>query len=150
MTAGNYSYKINAPLEKVWEALHECQEYENWNPFIVKATGVPSEGANIELACAFDSGKAVRGVAEVTAYEHHRQISWKLNSPIPGFRSWTVDFQVKDGGDKSTTLDITTNLGGLSFLVMGPHINDVQSGFERMATALNKRFGKSEQVAAAA
>ena len=150
MSTGTYSYKINAPVEKVWEAITDCQQYESWNPFIVKAAGVPSAGANIEVTCAFDSGKAVRGTAAITALEHHKQLSWRLTSPIPGFRSWTVDFHVSEDSAQGTTLDVTTNLGGLSFLVMGPHISDVQSGFERMAAALNKRFAKSAQVAAAA
>ena len=150
MPAGTYNYKINAPVEKVWEALTDCQEYENWNPFIVKASGVPHEGANIEVACAFDSGKALRGVAEVTAHEHHKRLSWQISSYIPGFRSWSVDIKVNENGGQSTDLSVTTSLSGLSFLVMGPRIDDVQSGFQRMADAMNKRFSKSQRLAAAA
>jgi uncharacterized protein YndB with AHSA1/START domain len=150
MSAGTYNYKINAPVEKVWEALTDCQEYENWNPFIVKADGVPHEGASIEVACAFDSGKAIRGTAQVTAHEHHKHLGWQLSSSIPGFRSWSVDIKVNEDGGQGTDLSVSTSLSGLSSLVMGPRIDDVQSGFQRMADAMNKRFSKTQRVAAAA
>ena len=139
MATGSYSFEIDAPVERVWEALSETGQYNSWNPFIVRATGPASPGATVEMVCAFNSGKTLRGPAKITACEHHTRLAWSLNSAIPGFRSWKVDLNLSPLGESRTSLSITTDLSGISSLVGGPKIDEVHDGFERMISALERR-----------
>jgi hypothetical protein len=142
MPAATYRFKINAPLERVWEAIEEAPEYENWNPFFVRATGMPHQGATIDLICALDMGKTVRGKAEVISNQHMDRLAWNMSLNTPGFRSWTVDMRVSETGPASCDLKVITDLRGMSFLLRGPRIEQIADGFDRMATALNRHFGE--------
>lgn len=149
MAAATYRFKINASLEKVWEAIEETPEYENWNPFFVRAKGMPNQGSEIDLICAFDLGKTVNGKAEVLANQHMDRLAWDMSLSAPGFRGWSVDMRVSETGPNSCDLKVITNLHGLSFLARGPRIEQIAEGFDRMATALNRRFEDKPAVAAA-
>lgn len=150
MPAATYRFKINASLERVWEALEEAPQYESWNPFFVRAAGMPHQGATIDLVCAFGLGAAVRGKAEVISNQHMDRLAWNMTFNAPGFRGWSVDMRVSETGPRSCDLKVITNLHGRSFLVRGPRIKDIADGFDRMATALNRHFSEQEPLAVAA
>ena len=148
MSSASYDFEIDSPVERVWEALSETGQYSSWNPFIVRAIGAATPGATVEMVCAFDSGKTLRGPASITAWERHTRLAWSLNSAVPGFRSWKVDLNLSPRGEFRTTLSITAELGGISSLVGGPKIDDVHDGFERMISALESRVETPEAASA--
>ena len=148
MATATYDFKVNASIDKVWEAISEGSEYETWNPFIVKVNGKMEPGAEVEMTCVTDSGKTLRGPAQVVANEPHSRIAWSLNSPISGFRSWSVEMQVSENGD-GTNVTVNTNLGGLAQMIMGPKMDEIGAGFNRMADAMSKRVGQQQQRMAA-
>lgn len=139
MSTATYEFKIDAPLEAVWVALTNLQEYENWNPFIIRAAGTMDPGTDLELVCVLNSGKDLRGVAEVTSYEPNRRLSWEMGS---GFKTWAVRMEVHSPDEGSTDLTVATEIKSMPLLGRGPSIDDIRDGFRRMATALNKHVAE--------
>jgi uncharacterized protein YndB with AHSA1/START domain len=139
MSAATYEFKINAPLEAVWVALTTLQEYERWNPFIIRAAGTMDPGTDLELVCFLQSGKDLRGAAEVTSYEPNRRVSWEMGS---AFKTWTVRMEVHSTDEQTTELTVVTEMKSMPRIGRAPGMDDIEDGFKRMADALNKHVAE--------
>ena len=40
---------VEAPRELIWDVLTDFEAYDEWNPYVTRATGTASEGATVEL-----------------------------------------------------------------------------------------------------
>ena len=76
--------ETDAPANQVWDALMDFASYQEWNPFIQRASGNPAVGETLELYLKLPSGMGMSIKPTVKAYEPSREFRWKGKMLIPG------------------------------------------------------------------
>lgn len=74
---------IDAPPQKVWEALIDRGAYPEWNPFIISSTGGLKEGGTITNVMRDADGSESEFTATVLVIKQARELRW-LGSLGPG------------------------------------------------------------------
>jgi hypothetical protein len=77
--------EINSYPESVWRILIDFAAYDQWNPFINKIIGAPTEGSKIDLYIETPSGKNRKYSPRITRVEEGRELRWFGKSSLPGF-----------------------------------------------------------------
>jgi hypothetical protein len=130
---------INAPLEKVWHALIDLENYPRWNPFTtrVETSFVVGEPAILYVTM---NGQHQRVQHEViTIFEPQRAFAWAsiMGAPfILKANRWQI---VEALDDQHTQYETYETFDGLLVpLIMALYRNDIQRGFESVGAALKK------------
>ena len=69
--------EIPSSVSRVWSALVDFEQYEDWNPFIA-VRGTPGAGLDIEWSLGGYGRKRVWTVAAITAHEEPRLLAWRF------------------------------------------------------------------------
>jgi len=130
---------INAPLEQVWHALIDVENYPRWNPFTtrVETTFVVGEPAILYVTM---NGQHQRVQHEViTVFEPQHSFAWTsiMGAPfILKANRWQI---VEASEDKCTQYETYETFDGLLVpLIMALYRKDIQRGFEAVGSALKK------------
>jgi hypothetical protein len=75
--------EIDAPAERVWQVLSDCEDYPRWNPFIRYATGELAMGAPLEVHMSLQDGRIRKLTAQVVNFQPGREFRWmgRLGKP---------------------------------------------------------------------
>ena len=129
---------INAPLEKVWQALIDVENYPRWNPFTtrVETTFVVGEPAILYVTM---SGQRRVEHEKIIAFEPQHAIAWGVVMGAP-FILASNRRQIVEALDAEHTQYQTyqTFSGLLAPLIMTLYRKDIQRGFEAVGAALKK------------
>jgi hypothetical protein len=132
--------EINSYPESVWKILIDFGTYEQWNPFINKIIGNPSEGSRIHIYIETPSGKSRKYSPRVTKVEEGRELRWFGKSSLPGFLNAEHIFTIEELQPERVRFIQREVFNGLLTQFLGKGLDtDVRQGFQDMNEALKKR-----------
>lgn len=139
---------IEAPVDVVWEMLVDLDRYDEWNPFIVEATGRPEVGQRLVNRLQPPGGRAMTFKPTVTEVESGRVFEWLGRLGLPHVFDGRHRFELRPTASGGTTLVHTEEFDGLLVRVMRSSLDSrTKAGFVGMNEALKAR---AEAVAASA
>lgn len=136
--------EINSYPESVWKILTDFATYDQWNPFINKIIGLPTEGSKIDIYIETRSGKNRKYSPRITKVEEGRELRWFGKSPLPGFLNAEHIFTIEELQPESVRFIQREVFDGLLTRLFGKGLDtDVMQGFQDMNGALKKRAERS-------
>jgi hypothetical protein len=136
--------EINSYPESVWRILIDFAAYDQWNPFINKIIGVPTEGSKIDLYIETPSGKNRKYSPRITRVEEGRELRWFGKSSLPGFLNAEHIFIIEELQPERVRFIQRELFDGLLTRVFGKGVDtDIRQGFQDMNDALKKRAERS-------
>jgi hypothetical protein len=132
--------EINSYPESVWKILTDFATYDQWNPFINKIIGLPTEGSKIDIYIQTPSGKNRKYSPRITKVEEGRELRWFGKSSLPGFLNAEHIFTIEELQPESVRFIQREVFDGLLTRLFGKGLDrDVMQGFQDMNDALKKR-----------
>lgn len=136
--------EINSYPESVWRILIDFAAYDQWNPFINKIIGAPTEGSKIDLYIETPSGKNRKYSPRITRVEEGRELRWFGKSSLPGFLNAEHIFIIEELQPERIRFIQRELFDGLLTRVFGKSVDtDIRQGFQDMNDALKKRAERS-------
>jgi hypothetical protein len=136
--------EINSYPESVWRILIDFAAYDQWNPFINKIIGAPTEGSKIDLYIETPSGKNRKYSPRITRVEEGRELRWFGKSSLPGFLNAEHIFTIEELQPERVRFIQSELFDGLLTRVFGKGVDtDIRQGFQDMNDALKKRAERS-------
>jgi hypothetical protein len=136
--------EINSYPESVWRILIDFAAYDQWNPFINKIIGAPTEGSKIDLYIETPSGKNRKYSPRITKVEEGRELRWFGKSSLPGFLNAEHIFIIEELQPERVRFIQRELFDGLLTRVFGKGVDtDIRQGFQDMNDALKKRAERS-------
>jgi hypothetical protein len=136
--------EINSYPESVWNILIDFATYDQWNPFINKIVGAPTEGSKIDIYIETPSGKSRKYSPRITRVEEGRELRWFGKSSLPGFLNAEHIFTIEELQPERVRFIQREVFDGLLTKVFGKGVDtDIKQGFEDMNDALKKRAERS-------
>jgi len=128
---------IEAPIEIVWRAFIDFDQYQKWNPFL-KIQGSPVVGEKLLIEIEVN-GKLSKFKPKVVAFEENRHLEWKgsfLNRRVFGGHHY---FQFKPVSEYQTHFVHGENFSGI---LRRPILNKIgeetKKGFIKMNESLKE------------
>jgi hypothetical protein len=136
--------EINSYPESVWRILIDFASYDQWNPFINKIIGAPTEGSKIDIYIETPSGKNRKYSPRITKVEEGRELRWFGKSSLPGFLNAEHIFTIEELQPERVRFIQSELFDGLLTRVFGKGVDtDIRQGFQDMNDALKKRAERS-------
>jgi hypothetical protein len=136
--------EINSYPESVWRILIDFAAYDQWNPFINKVIGAPTEGSKIDIYIETPSGKNRKYSPRITRVEEGRELRWFGKSSLPGFLNAEHIFIIEELQPERVHFIQRELFDGLLTRVFGKGVDtDIRQGFQDMNDALKKRAERS-------
>ena len=136
--------EINSYPESVWRILIDFAAYDQWNPFINKIIGPPTEGSKIDIYIETPSGKNRKYSPRITRVEEGRELRWFGKSSLPGFLNAEHIFTIEELQPERVRFIQRELFDGLLTRVFGKGVDtDIRQGFQDMNDALKKRAERS-------
>ena len=131
---------IDSTPEKIWDVLTNFEEYELWNPFMIKVVGNASLGSKIEVNIKTISGKNRSYYPIITKCETNKELRWKGKSFLPGVFDGERVFVLKKSDDDKVSFSHKEIFSGLGVKLVGNKLDEnLREGFVRMNEALKVR-----------
>lgn len=111
---------INAPLNKVWEAIKDPTKHAAWHPFITHISGEHELGSVRQ--CDIDiRNKPGHTKERCTLYEEGREIVWRIEKDSSGFSrmvsDWMAGFSLEPKDSNATVVMARSTFRPKSFFV---------------------------------
>jgi hypothetical protein len=136
--------EINSYPECVWKILTDFATYDQWNPFINRIIGLPTEGSKIDIYIETPSGKNRKYSPRITKVEEGRELRWFGKSSLPGFLNAEHIFTIEELQPERVRFTQREVFDGLLTRLFGKDLDiDVRQGFQDMNEALKKRAERS-------
>ena len=136
--------EINTYPESVWRILIDFAAYDQWNPFINKVIGPPTEGSKIDIYIETPSGKNRKYSPRITKVQEGRELRWFGKSSLPGFLNAEHIFTIEELQPERVRFIQRELFDGLLTRVFGRGVDtDIRQGFQDMNDALKKRAERS-------
>lgn len=136
--------EINSYPESVWRILIDFAAYDQWNPFINKIIGPPTEGSKIDIYIETPSGKNRKYSPRITKVQEGRELRWFGKSSLPGFLNAEHIFIIEELQPERVRFIQRELFDGLLTRVFGKGVDtDIRQGFQDMNDALKKRAERS-------
>ena len=136
--------EINSYPESVWRILIDFGAYDQWNPFINKIIGAPTEGSKIDIYIETPSGKNRKYSPRITKVQEGRELRWFGKSSLPGFLNAEHIFTIEELQPERVRFIQRELFDGLLTRVFGKGVDtDIRQGFQDMNDALKKRAERS-------
>lgn len=132
--------EINAPAQRVWEALTDFASYPQWNPFIRRASGVPRTGERLEVRMEPSGSRGMTFRPKVLNAEANRELHWLGHLFVRGVFDGEHFFTIEPLGESRVRfVQREVFRGFLVPLLSGALDRDTRRGFEEMNRALKER-----------
>jgi hypothetical protein len=132
--------EIDAPPARVWRVLTDLAAYDEWNPFIVEASGTVAVGETLTLAMALPGRDPMTIEPRLLVVDPERELRWKGRLLLPYLFDGEHVFVLSPLPDGRTRLEHWERFAGLLLPIARPMVYDatVQS-FHAMNAALAER-----------
>ena len=131
---------INTYPERVWRILIEFGAYDQWNPFIKKIIGHPTERSKIDIYIEAPSGKNRKYSPRITKIEEGHELRWFGKSSLPGFLNAEHIFTIEEVQPERVRFIQREVFDGLLTRVFAKRLDiDILKGFQDMNDALKRR-----------
>lgn len=132
--------EIHASAERVWQLLTDFAGFQQWNPFMHRASGEPKTGARLEVT--FQAPGAGRTIARPTVSNvvPNRELRWMQRSLIPGLLDVEHIFTIEPLDTEHVRFTQREIFTGLLVSLHAQRRNaDIRQGFKVMNQALKAR-----------
>jgi hypothetical protein len=103
---------INASKEKVFSILTNLQDYEKWNPFIIKSEGKPLEGARIKNTM-MNGDKTITFRPRLVKVKKNEAFEWIGHLGFKGLFDGHHYFHIKEVSENQVNLIHGENFSGI-------------------------------------
>lgn len=136
----NYEVEINASAERVWRVLTEFSQFPQWNPFIQRASGQPTAGAQLEVTLQPSGTRGATTRPTVLKAEPNRELRWIGRWLVPGLLDDELIFTIEPLDAERVRFTQREIFTGLLAPFHGRSRNtDTRRGFREMGKALKLR-----------
>ena len=133
---------INASKEKVFSILTNLQDYEKWNPFIIKSQGEPIEGSRI-INTMMNGEKTVTFKPRLVKVRKNETFEWLGHLGFKGLFDGHHYFHIKEVSENQINLIHGENFSGiLSSFVLKKIGEQTRKNFVAMNEALKLQAEK--------
>lgn len=131
---------VNSTPEKIWNILINFEEYELWNPFMIKVVGDAKLGSKIMVKIQSVRGKQRTYNPIITKFEINKELRWKGKSFLPGIFDGERIFIIEKSADNKVSFKHKEIFTGLGVKIVGNKFDqDLRESFDKMNTALKTR-----------
>jgi hypothetical protein len=131
---------IDATPETVWNVLIDLDQYSEWNPFIIEASGDIAVGSKLKNRMQAPGGKAMTIKPAVTAVEPAQTFEWLGHLGFSGVFDGRHRFELQTTPSGGTRLLHSEQFDGVLVRFLRKTLDtQTKSGFEAMNTALKTR-----------
>jgi len=131
---------IDATPERVWHVLTDFDAYQQWNPFMTRASGTPVQGERLTIHMQPEGGRAMTFRPTVREVVPHRRLRWLGHLLLPGIFDGEHRFTIEplDGG--GVRLVQQEDFRGVLVPLLAKSLDRrTLPAFERMNRALKQR-----------
>ena len=119
--------QINAPIEKVWQALTNFSEYKNWNPLVSDITGDIQEGGMIKTSIVPLKNTFS---ARLLAFKENQEMTWQGKMIASFLLSGKHYYKLSKTDDNHTLLEHGEYFTGLfSVFIPKKMLKDMENTF---------------------
>lgn len=132
---------IHASSAKVWAALVNLDQYQEWNPFITSALGILSEGEFLKIFIRLPGSKNQKIKVKIINVIEGSSLRWLGHFKIPGLCDGDHYFELFPSSDGSTRLVHRENFSGLLLPIIWKGFKPkFQQAFTELNLALKNRI----------
>ncbi|MEF8976561.1 MAG: SRPBCC domain-containing protein [Halapricum sp.] len=140
---------IDASPAAVWAVLTDFAAYPEWNPFVQRIDGSPTDGNRLSVRIQPPEGRGMTFKPRITAVDPERRLEWLGRLFVRGLFDGRHTFELSplpSGGTQFTQRET------FSGLLVGMLLDeaDIREGFDAMNVALKDRIEGSERSEPAA
>jgi hypothetical protein len=130
---------ISASPARVWDVLTNFDAYPQWNPFITRITGIPSEGTRLRVHIKPPGRSGMTFKPTIVALTRQQKFTWLGHLLLPGLFDGEHSFQIEGHGN-SCRFHQSERFSGILVALFGAGLFDAtRHGFEAMNTALKEQ-----------
>jgi hypothetical protein len=131
---------IEAPAERVWDALTNIAEYPTWNPFMPHLAGTLAPGERLEVRLEPPGGAAMTFHPTVLAVEPGRELRWVGHLLVLGLFDGEHQFEIHLLGPGRVRFVQQERFTGVLVPLFARNLDDhTLRGFNTMNAALKAR-----------
>ena len=130
---------IEASPEQVWAVLTDFARYSEWNPFLVRAAGVPDQGQRLSVRLAPPGGRQITIKPVLTDVTTARVLEWWGHLGVRGIFDGRHRFELHPAGTGTRLVQSETFTGALVPLFARSLDRGTAAGFALMNAALKAR-----------
>lgn len=127
--------EIQAHKSKVWNALIDLKNYEDWNPYHVKVIGIPKVGETLIIHINKPNGNSLIIEPKVQKIIPQKELTW--GGGIPLLFTGKHVFEIKEKDANSVLLIHREKFKGL--FVLFAELDTIEEGYNLMNRALKKK-----------
>ena len=132
--------KASSTPEKIWKILINFEEYELWNPFMIKVVGDAKLGSKIMVKIQTVRGKQRTYYPTITRLEINKELRWKGKSFLPGIFYGERIFIIEKSTDNKVSFIHKEIFTGLGVKLVGDKLDeDLRESFDKMNIALKTK-----------
>jgi hypothetical protein len=132
--------KASSTPEKIWKILINFEEYELWNPFMIKVVGDAKLGSKIMVKIQTMRGKQRTYYPTITRLEINKELRWKGKSFLPGIFDGERIFIIEKSTDNKVSFIHKEIFTGLGVKLVGDKLDeDLRESFDKMNIALKTK-----------
>jgi hypothetical protein len=136
--------EITAPLTKVWSILTDFDNWAEWNPIVVQASGVASVGSKLNMTMRCGDDKAVnKYMPVVTNVEELKLFRWRATMMADFIFTNDKVFELEEIDSGTRLIHIEAFSGMLVSLFWGKMEKSIQPMLESMNNALKSKAEKN-------
>jgi hypothetical protein len=135
----NTEIEIAAAPSVVWEILTDVDEFKNWNPFVVEASGEVVVGEELLVSIQLPGRKAQTFRPTVTVVDRERKFEWLGKLGVRGLFDGRHQYALEPTAEGTKFIQREEFTGLLSGLVIRMIGAATREGFETMNDALKDR-----------
>jgi hypothetical protein len=134
--------EINASPSRVWQILTDFKNYQTWNPFIKKISGIPARNEKLEVHMPDPRGRMMVFTPDVLVVEKDRELRWLGRSEGDAFNGEHCFLIEPIENNNNNKVHFTQNekfTGSMVASLEGWLDTAVKQNFEDMNRALKQR-----------
>ena len=130
---------IQATPAQVWAILTDFDRYADWNPFVVKATGIPEQGQRLSVTMSPPGGRPITLKPHVTEAAAESVLEWWGHLGVRGILDGRHRFELHQVEPGTRLVQMETFTGVLVPLLARSLDTGTLAGFNLMNAALKSR-----------
>ena len=132
--------QVQASPDRVWEVLTDFAAYQEWNPFIIQASGQAVPGSRLDLRMRPPGRRTTRFRPEVLEADPGRKLRWLGRVLVPGLFDGEHSFTINPTGSGGVLVTQHEEFRGLlAPMLLALIAEPTLEGFHLMNRALKNR-----------
>lgn len=132
--------EIDAPKDRVWQALTDFARYPEWNPFIAGVAGDIAAGRRVRVTLTLPGGEERIQRPLLTVFDPPHELRWRQTTLFGIVLEAEHFFRLTESAEGRTRLMQGANYRGWAVQYMGSVFTATARGFAGMNQALKRRI----------